>query len=146
MIHFDLQCESGHQFDGWFQSGAAFDKQAASGLVECAICGSTRIEKQLMAPGIPAKSNKKSGPVAVHAGGADPRHAQMMKMMRDYRKHVDAHSEDVGPRFAEEARKIHYRESEERGIRGQATRDEAIELMEEGIDVHPLPVLPEEGN
>jgi hypothetical protein len=82
----------------------------------------------------------------MHAGPADPRYAQMMQMMRDYRKHVESNSEDVGPRFAEEARKIHYKETEERGIRGQATRDEAIELLEEGIEVHPLPVLPEEGN
>ena len=146
MIHYDLQCEKGHLFDGWFQSSAAYDKQAAAGLVECTICGSVKIEKQLMAPGIPAKSNKKSDAVPMHAGPADPRYAQMMKMMRDYRKHVESNSEDVGPRFAEEARKIHYKETEERDIRGQATRDEAIELLEEGIEVHPLPVLPEEGN
>jgi len=70
----------------------------------------------------------------------------MINMMREFRKHVDATSEDVGKDFAEEARKIHYKETEERGIRGQATREEAIELIEEGIAVHPLPVLPEEGN
>jgi hypothetical protein len=116
------------------------------GVVECTVCGSTQVEKQLMAPGIPAKSNKKADVVPMHAGPADPRMAQMMQMMRDYRKHVEANSEDVGPRFAEEARKIHYKETEDRGIRGQASREEALELMEEGIDVHPLPVLPEEGN
>jgi hypothetical protein len=146
MIHYDLQCDKGHAFDGWFASSDAFDKQLLHGVVECTICGSTQVEKQLMAPGIPAKSNKRSDAVPMHAGPADPRYAQMMQMMRDYRKHVEANSEDVGPKFAEEARKIHYNEAKDRGIRGQATRDEALELMEEGIEVHPLPVLPEEGN
>ena len=146
MIHYDLQCDKGHLFDGWFASSDAYDKQALHGVVECTICGSTKVEKQLMAPGIPARSNKKSNIVPMHRGPTDPRHAQMMQMMREYRKHVDANSEDVGAGFAEEARKIHYKESEERGIRGQATRDEVMELVEEGIDVHPLPMLPEEGN
>ncbi|MBG1233546.1 DUF1178 family protein [Aestuariivirga litoralis] len=146
MIHYDLQCAKGHEFDGWFASIAAFDKQLKRGLVTCSHCGSTEVEKQLMAPGIPAKSNTKPDLPVRMAGGADPRAAEMMRLMREYRKHVDAHSEDVGTKFAEEARKIHYKESEERGIRGQATRDEAIELMEEGIAVHPLPMLPEDGN
>ena len=146
MIRYDLQCDKGHEFDGWFASSFAFDEQQKRGLVECTVCGSVKIEKQLMAPGIPTKSNRKSEPVALHSGPADPRMAEMMQVMRDYRKQVDATSEDVGSSFAEEARKIHYKEVAERGIRGQATRDEAIELIEEGIDVHPLPVLPEEGN
>ena len=146
MIHYDLVCDRGHEFDGWFASSDAYDKQVLHGRVECMHCGSTKIEKQLMAPGIPSKSNRRTDVVPMHAGPVDPRAAQMMQMMREYRKHVDAHSEDVGKSFAEEARKIHYKESEERGIRGQATRDEAMELLEEGIDVHPLPVLPEEGN
>ena len=146
MILYALHCDKGHEFEGWFASSDAFDKQALHGKIECVVCGSTSVEKQLMAPGIPAKANKKSDAVALHSGPADPRMAEMIKMMREFRKHVDATSEDVGPRFAEEARKIHYKEVEERGIRGQATREEAIELMEEGIAVHPLPVLPEEGN
>ena len=146
MIHYDLQCEKGHEFDAWFSSSDGCDKQLLHGRVECVICGSVKIEKQLMAPGIAAKGNRRSDAMALHAGPADPRMAEMMTMMRDFRKHVDATSEDVGPRFAEEARKIHYKESEERGIRGQATRAEALELREEGIAVHPLPVLPEDGN
>ena len=146
MIHYELVCDKGHEFDGWFASSDAYDKQVLLGVVECTICGTTKIEKQLMAPGIPSKANRKSDIVPVHAGPTDPRAVQMMQMMREYRKHVDANSEDVGKRFAEEARKIHYKETEERGIRGQATRDEAVALIEEGIEVHPLPVLPEEGN
>lgn len=146
MMRYDLVCDKGHEFDGWFASSDAFDEQQRRDLVECTICGSVKIEKQLMAPGIPAKSNRKSESVALHSGPADPRMAEMMQVMREFRKHVDATSEDVGNKFAEEARKIHYKEVAERGIRGQATRDEAIELIEEGINVHPLPVLPEEGN
>ena len=146
MIRYDLQCDKGHEFDGWFASSDAFDEQQKRGLVECARCGSVNIEKQLMAPGIPAKSNRKSESVPLHSGPADPRMTEMMQVMRDFRKHVDATSEDVGSNFAEEARKIHYKEVAERGIRGKATHDEAIELIEEGINVHPLPVLPEEGN
>jgi hypothetical protein len=146
MMRYDLVCDKGHEFDGWFASSDAFDEQQRRNLVECTICGSVKIEKQLMAPGIPAKSNRKSEPVALHSGPTDPRMTEMMQVMRDFRKHVDATSEDVGSQFAEEARKIHYKEVAERGIRGQATRDEAMELIEEGIAVHPLPVLPEEGN
>ena len=146
MIHYDLRCERGHEFDGWFASSDAYDKQVLHGRVECTVCGSTKIEKQLMAPGIPSKANKKTEDVKLHSGPTDPRMAEMMNMMREFRKHVDATSEDVGPRFADEARKIHYHEVKERGIRGQATRDEAMELIEEGIAVQPLPMLPEEGN
>ena len=147
MIHYDLQCANGHQFDGWFASSDAYDQQVGAGLVDCTQCGSTKVEKQMMAPGIPAKSNRKSeAALAMASGAGDPRHAELMRMMRDYKKHVESHSEDVGVNFAEEARKIHYKESEDRGIRGQATRDEARALIEEGIDVHPLPVLPEEAN
>ena len=146
MIHYDLRCEKGHEFDGWFASSDAYDKQVLHDAVACTHCGSTKIEKQLMAPGIPSKANKKSEAVKLHSGPTDPRIAEMMNIMRDFRKHVDATSEDVGPRFAEEARKIHYNEVKERGIRGQATQGEAMELLEEGIAVHPLPVLPEEGN
>jgi len=147
MIHYDLICEKGHEFDGWFSDSAAFEKQAKRGLVECTVCGTTRIEKQLMAPGIPAKSNKKSDvPQYLTAGPVDPRAAAMMQMMRDYRQHVEANTEFVGERFAEEARKIHYKEADKRGIHGVATPDEAQALVEEGIEIHPVPVLPEDGN
>jgi hypothetical protein len=147
MIHYDLICEKGHEFDGWFSDSAAFDAQAERGLVECTVCGTSKIQKQLMAPGIPAKSNKKAD-VSRHltAGAIDPRAAAMMQMMRDYRQHVEANTEFVGENFAEEARKIHYNETTKRGIHGVATPDEAQALVEEGIEIHPVPVLPEDGN
>jgi hypothetical protein len=146
MIRYDLVCEKGHEFDGWFSNSDAYDKQAKRGLVSCTICNTNKIQKQLMAPGIPTKSNRKSDRQPMVAGPADPRMAEMINMMREYKKHVEATSENVGTNFAEEARKMHFNEKEKRGIYGEATRDEAIELIEEGIEIAPLPVLPEDGN
>ena len=147
MIHYDLICDKGHAFDGWFRNSAAYDEQAGGGLVSCTQCGSAKVEKQLMAPGIPAKSNRKSDSATkMVAAPADPRLAELMNMMREMRKHVEENAEYVGDRFADEARKIHYEESEQRGIYGQTTADEAKALVEEGITVHALPRLPEDGN
>ena len=147
MIHYDLTCNHGHDFDGWFPSSAAFDSQAEHGLVACAVCGSASIAKQLMAPGIAAKSSARDdAPRTMVAGPVDPRMQMMMRMMREMRKSVADNAEYVGPKFAEEARKIHYDEASKRGIYGEATRGEAEALIEEGIAVHPLPRLPEDGN
>jgi hypothetical protein len=147
MIHYDLICDKGHAFDGWFRNSTAYDEQAAKGLVSCTVCGSAKVEKQLMAPGIPVKSNRKdSTPKPMVSSPVDPRLAIMMQMVREMRKHVEENAEYVGDRFAEEARKIHYEEADARGIYGEATPDEAKSLIEEGIAVHPLPRLPEDGN
>lgn len=147
MIRYDLICDKGHAFDGWFSDSEAFETQAKRGFVECTTCGSSKVEKQLMAPRISAKSNRKAGTQPmVAAAPADPRLQQMMQMVRELRRHVEENAENVGDRFAEEARKIHYGETEERGIYGHATHDEARSLLEEGIEVHPLPRLPEERN
>lgn len=152
MIRYDLVCDKGHEFDGWFSDSASYDTQAKRGFVECAHCGSSRIEKQMMAPNVGAKANRKSAPTQqmvaqpMMAGPVDPRMQAMMAMMREMLSHVEKTAENVGDSFAKEARKIHYGETEERGIYGNATRDEAVELIEEGIEVHPLPRLPEDGN
>ena len=151
MIRYDLICAGGHEFDGWFSNSAAFDEQARKGLVSCVHCGSTRIEKQLMAPGIPVKSNRKAEPAEkvkpMLAGAAlSLREQKLIQMMRDVRKAVEENAEYVGDRFADEARKIHYEEAEKRGIYGETTSDDAKALIEEGIEIHPLPVLPEEKN
>jgi hypothetical protein len=147
MIRYDLICGKGHEFDGWFRDSAAYDQQAGRGLVACAVCGSAKVEKQVMAPGIPAKANRRNdAPLKMMAGPADPRAQMLMKMMRELRKSVEGNAEYVGDRFAEEARKIHYEEAEKRGIYGEATSDDAKALIEEGIEVHPLPRLPEDGN
>jgi hypothetical protein len=146
MIRYDLVCDKGHEFDGWFSNSDAYDTQAKRGMVSCTTCNTNKIQKQLMAPGIPAKSNRKPDRQAMTAGPVDPRMAEMMNMMREYKKHVEATSENVGSNFAEEARKMHFNEKAKRGIYGEATRDEAVELLEEGIEIQPLPVLPEDGN
>jgi hypothetical protein len=144
MIRYDLICDKGHEFDGWFRDSAGFEKQVKRKLVSCTLCGSDHVEKQLMAPGIPAKSNKTAQTLV--AGAVDPRTQMLMQMMREVRKNVEANSEYVGDKFAEEARKIHYAESEKRGIYGEAKPEEAKALIEEGIEVHALPRLPEDSN
>lgn len=146
MIRYDLICDRGHEFDGWFSDSAAYDKLAAGALVTCSHCGSTKVDKQLMTPGVPAKANRKAEPSQQMVAAPDPKLKAMMAMMREMRKHVEANSEHVGDRFAEEARKIHYGETEKRGIYGQATADDAKALIDEGIEVHPLPRLPEDTN
>lgn len=142
MIRYALQCPKGHEFEGWFRASDDFDRQAKSGKVSCPACGSKKIEKQLMAPGVAGIGVTEEKPAAMVK--ADPRDTAMRKALRDMRNHILANSEDVGPRFAEEACRIHYEESEHRSIRGQTTPDEAKALIEEGIDVAPLPLLPED--
>jgi hypothetical protein len=153
MIRYDLICEKGHEFDAWFSDSAAYDKQRKRGLVECAHCRSIKIEKQLMRPNVGTKGNQKSVPSApaqapqqMMAGPVDPRMQAMVQMVREFRKHVTENAENVGDKFADEARKIHYKESEARGIYGNATPQEAQDLLEEGIEVHAIPVLPEDRN
>lgn len=148
MIRYDLICEDGHEFDGWFSNSDAFDDQSRRGLVSCIHCGSTQIEKQLMAPGIPVKSNRRTEAPAkpVLAAAFDPKQQKIAQLLRELRKTVEENSEYVGDQFAEEARKIHYEEAEKRGIYGETTAEDAQELIEEGIEIHPLPILPEDGN
>ncbi len=147
MIRYDLICDKGHAFDGWFSDSAAYEDQAKGGLVSCSVCNSIRVEKQLMAPGIPAKSNRKvEVPQKMMAGPVDPRSRMLLDMMREVRKSVEANAEYVGGKFAEEARRIHYAETAKRGIYGEASTDDAKALIDEGIEVHPLPRLPEDGH
>jgi hypothetical protein len=147
MIRYDLICDKGHEFDGWFRDSAAFEKQVKRRLVACTHCGSEEVQKQLMTPGIPAKSNSRpEASQKMLAGTVDSRSQMLLKMMREVRKNVEENAEYVGDRFADEARKIHYAESEKRGIYGEAKPEEAKALIEEGIEVHPLPRLPEDSN
>jgi hypothetical protein len=147
MIRYDLICDKGHEFDGWFRDSEAFEKQIKRHLISCTQCGSEDVTKQLMSPGIPAKSNRKDDvPQKMLAGTVDSRTQRLMQMMREVRKNVEENAEYVGDRFADEARKIHYAESEKRGIYGEAKPEDAKALIEEGIEVHPLPRLPEDSN
>ncbi|MFD1254643.1 hypothetical protein DEVEQU_02130 [Devosia equisanguinis] len=139
MIQYSLQCSKGHRFDALFKSAAAFDEQQARGLVECAVCGASPVEKALMAPAI-ARSDSERVPLSA----AHPDFVRFREMLRDYRKKVMTEADYVGDRFAEEARKMHFDEVEARGIYGEATREEVVSLLEEGIDFLPLPDMGED--
>jgi len=147
MIRYDLICDKEHDFDGWFRNSEAYDAQAAAGQVACPVCGSTTVAKQLMTPGIPAKSNQRAeGRMPVFAGQKDEKVAELVEAVRKLRRQVEENADYVGDRFAEEARRIHYNEVKRRGIYGEASLEEAKALLEEGVEVHPLPPLPEESN
>ncbi|CAN5243643.1 DUF1178 family protein [soil metagenome] len=136
----NLQCAHGHGFEGWFASNDAFDTQLAAGLVECPMCGDTTIVKMLSAPrlnlGNPKAPQTANTPSQHKLAEASSPEARWMRAVRE----VMSKTEDVGERFADEARKMHYGETEERGIRGQATREQAEQLVDEGIAVMPLPL------
>jgi hypothetical protein len=149
MIRYNLECQKGHRFDAWFQNASAFDKQASRKLVTCPDCGSTKVTKSIMAPSV--KTTKGKDAVTVSSGSPEndkvaAARREFFAAMRKLREAVESNAEYVGARFAEEARKIHYEEAEERGIYGEATLDEVQELVEEGIDCQPLPILPEDQN
>ncbi len=141
MISYSLVCDNSHKFDAWFRSAEAFDEQAERGIVTCPMCNSTRVDKALMAPAV---SRMNSDKVSLSSG--HPQQAEIREMLRVMRKKVTSEADYVGDRFAEEARKIHFRESAARGIYGEATHDEIAELIEDGVDFLPLPHVPEEAN
>ena len=129
MIKYDLKCRKGHEFEGWFRDSAAYDEQAAAGKVTCPDCGGHKVEKAIMAPRV---------------GKSRAEMAEMRRKLVELRKHIEDNSDDVGPQFAEEARKIHYGEVESRAIYGQTTDEEAESLSEEGIPFSRIPWLPKE--
>lgn len=132
----DLQCSHGHGFEGWFASEDDFQGQLARGLVECPMCGDTAVSKLLSAPRLNLGASAPESRQDVVSMSEPSLQAAWLKVVR----HVMANTDDVGERFAEEARRIHYGEAEERGIRGQASREETEALIEEGIGVLPLPI------
>jgi hypothetical protein len=141
VIQYALQCSNGHRFDAWFKSAAAYDEQQARGIVTCAVCGDLQIDKAMMAPAV-ARTDKDRTPLTA----AHPDAIKFREMLREYRKKVVAEADYVGDRFADEARKIHFEETEPRGIYGEATKDEVAALIEDGVDFLPLPDVPEEHN
>lgn len=143
MIRYRLGCSSGHEFESWFRSSADYDVQAKTGDVACPLCGSTTIEKLPMAPAV--VSSRRAASVKPQAEHAETNHnPSELAALRAARKTVIENSEDVGPRFAEEARKIHFGETEERSIRGNSTFEEARALFNDGIPFGVLPRLPED--
>lgn len=168
MILYRLCCASEHEFESWFRDSAAYDGQRARGLVTCPVCGSAEVEKALMAPALgraarkfaaeaaaaetqaasseagppPDASSSAVQPVALVSG----KEQQLRAMLRAVRAHVIAHSDDVGDAFATLARRMHEGEEEKRAIRGEATPEEVRALIEDEIEVLPLPVLPDDRN
>ena len=153
MIVFDIQCSNGHVFEGWFADSASFDAQVESGDVACPMCGDTRVAKALMAPNVSvarrtaredgAAPEEDKKPRTVALAKQKEQAGKAMAMMRAVKEHVEQNFEYVGPKFAQEARKIHYGDAEKRSIYGAANQAEAQELRDEGIDFGELPVLPE---
>jgi len=131
VIVYNLQCKNGHEFEGWFRDSAAFDTQSADGALACPVCQSTHVGKAIMAPALSGVGESRE------TRAKDAR--AMRQFMTGLRKYVQENAEYVGPRFAEEARRIHYGETMDRHIYGETTPEEARELMEEGVDVAPLP-------
>lgn len=142
---FNLACEHDHRFEGWFASAASFDEQLARNLVACPACASTTIRKLPSAPRLNLSSGQAPErvapkPEAGQLAAAMPTPQQMQALWMKMARHLAESTEDVGERFADEARRIHYREAPERGIRGVATPEERAELEDEGIEVFSFPL------
>jgi hypothetical protein len=160
MIRYALICEKGHDFESWFQDSAAYDKQAKRGLVTCPQCGSAKVEKAIMAPRLSAAAKKRGAPIEAPAPATtptvpapsapvamiSPQEQEFRSKLKELRDHLTKNADNVGTKFPEEARKMHYGEIEHRSIYGVASPEEAKDLSEEGIEFHPLPILPDERN
>ena len=142
MIRFSLVCDQDHDFDGWFSSSEDFDKQQKRGLIACPVCDSIHVSKSLMAPSVSTARSKDAIAVAT----VDAQRREVISKMKELRDTITSNAEDVGRRFPEEARKIHYGETEERGIYGEANREEVEGLLDEGVEIAPLPTIPEDTN
>lgn len=142
MIRYALTCDNGHSFEGWFAKSDDFDRQKTLGLLSCPACGSLEVGKLLMAPAVATARQKE----AVHALAVDQVQKEAISKLKEAIASIKANSEDVGERFPEEARKIHYGEADARGIIGQASPSEVKALIDEGIEIAPIPVLPDDVN
>jgi len=141
LIQYSLICDAKHSFDAWFKSSDAYDEQAGRGILICPVCNSSRVEKAVMAPAV-ARTDQGRVPLSAN----HPERAKMIAALRAMREKVTAEADYVGPRFAEEARKMHWGEADPHAIYGEATQEEAAALVEDGIEFLPLPALPDEHN
>jgi hypothetical protein len=162
VIKYSLVCHKGHGFESWFANSATYDKQVKRRLVACPVCDSAKVEKAIMAPRLVRKDKSTSVPAlpdeAASAPAApaaepatpvamlSPQEREFRKKLKELRDHLTANADNVGKKFSEEARKMHYGEVEHRSIYGEATPADAKALHEEGVEFHPLPVLPDERN
>jgi len=161
MIHYNLRCKKGHAFESWFQSSSAYEAQEKRKLVNCPVCGSTRVERAIMAPQIVSKKGrdpKPSDQLPVPAPATEvvppssptpllmAQEAELRAKLKELRDHIVKNADNVGEKFPNEARKMHYGDIEHRPIYGEASPDEAKALIDEGVEVMPLPTLPEDRN
>ena len=157
MIRYALQCERGHAFESWFQNSSAYESQVKRKLVSCPACGTAKVEKAIMAPRIVGKKaavspdNPPAAPADVAAAPASTpllmaQERELRAKLKELRDHIVKSADNVGERFPNEARKMHYGDIEHRPIYGEASPDEARALIDEGVEVTPLPVLPEDRN
>ncbi len=163
MIRYALACEKGHAFESWFQNSAAYDKQAKRGLVNCPHCDSAKVQKAIMAPRLSGASKRaesveaptetpaaaiapEKAPEKAPVAMISPQEQEFRAKLKELREHLTKNADHVGAKFPEEARKMHYGETEHRSIYGEASPEEAKALAEEGIEFHPLPILPDERN
>ena len=156
MIHYNLRCERGHAFESWFQSSSAYESQEKRKLVNCPACGSAKVERAIMAPQIvskkgrdatapePAATTEVTAPASTPLMMAQER--ELRAKIKELRDHIVKNADNVGERFPNEARKMHYGDIEHRPIYGEASPDEARSLIDEGVEVSPLPVLPDDRN
>jgi hypothetical protein len=159
MIRYTLRCERGHGFESWFQSSSAYESQEKRKLVNCPVCGSAKVERAIMAPQIvtqkgrdiaapapaaPTASTEVAAPTSTPLMMAQER--ELRAKLKELRDHIVKNADNVGERFPNEARKMHYGDIEHRPIYGEASPDEARSLIEEGVEVSPLPVLPDDRN
>jgi hypothetical protein len=162
MIHYNLRCERGHGFESWFQSSAVYENQERRKLLSCPVCGSAKVERAIMAPQIvskkhgarterePAPEPAQAATTEVTAPASTPllmaQERELRAKLKELRDHIVKNADNVGERFPNEARKMHYGDIEHRPIYGEASPDEARALIEEGVEVSPLPVLPDDRN
>jgi hypothetical protein len=158
MIRYALSCSKGHPFEAWFRPAEDFDRQQEGGLLACPSCGDTSVAKALMAPAVVSRgeaqavipdAQPETAPLPVAAPGPvplPPEAEAMIARLRELKAKLLENSEDVGRGFAEEARRIHFGEAPLRAVHGQASQEDAASLIEEGVEIMPLPVLPEDRN
>jgi hypothetical protein len=171
MIRYTLACDEGHAFESWFANSATFDRQVKRGLISCPVCNSTKVEKAIMAPRVAGTKRRGDAAVSMPEGPASsqpsasnapseapqtnvpapvammsPQEREFRTKLKQLREHLTKNADYVGQKFPEEARKMHYGEIEHRSIYGEASPQDAKDLHEEGIEFHPLPVLPDERN
>jgi hypothetical protein len=160
MIRYNLRCDRGHSFESWFQSSSAYESQEKRKLVNCPACGSAKVERAIMSPQIVSKKGRDKPPSPAEAADAPStevatptstpllmaQERELRVKLKELRDHITKNADNVGERFPNEARKMHYGDIEHRPIYGEASPDEARALIDEGVEVSPLPVLPDDRN